>query len=443
MIELQIINRVLKTKNLSFLIYNGIDENYFQDYKEEITYIFEHNKKYNCVPDEHTFFDKFPDCESIIVSESEKYLIDKLKENYVYSQTVPVVNKIIELAETDANAAAEYMSTQAPKLIKSTAVDGINIMGNARERLEYIEKLQKLKESALLSTGDPHLDELLGGGFLKGGEDLITFVARPNQGKSWALIFLASLAWQQNMRVGFYSGEMGTNIVGFRADTIIKHFSNTMLMSAQFENPLIFKEYQEYIDNVSKMENPLFTVTRKELGGKATVSKIDAFVDKNDLDIMFIDQYSLMDDEKRQRGSQRRDEYGRITDGLMGISIKHSIPIIGASQASRTGAKKNVEEGESLTPDLEDVAESDQIPQNSTRVIGMRQSDNVLEYCKRKDRYFGHVGQSIFYHWDINYGKLIYVPDSSTRDREVTKYERAERPARKRNQDIEDVADCF
>jgi replicative DNA helicase len=60
------------------------------------------------VPDKATFLSKF-DMELVDVTESDKYLIDTLKEEYLYYKSVPIIQQAAELLKTDSNLAAEYL----------------------------------------------------------------------------------------------------------------------------------------------------------------------------------------------------------------------------------------------------------------------------------------------------------------------------------------------
>ena len=406
MIEIQLVNKVLKDNSLKLLTDNSITQEFFIDYPNEITFIFDHYKKYNNVPDKETFFEKFPDFPSIEVMESDGYLVDSIRELELYNRTVPIVNKVVELAQVNANEAIEYLVSQSTKLTTSLAIQGTNIIKDAPLRLQKYNEIKDLGGMARIRTLLPELDDLLFGGFLK-GEDLITVMVRTNQGKSWVLELFAAAAWAQDRRVGFYSGEMSPTIVGYRIDTILKHFSNTALMTGSLD---VYNEYCSYIENLKNSQIPFIVVGRKELGGKATVSKLNALVEKYELDMLVVDQYSLMSDERRQKGESRKEELGHISDDLMESSIRYKIPVIGAIQASRESTKKKDDSGVAEAPEIEHISESDQVGNNSSRILSIRQVGDGLEFTKKKDRYFGRIGDKVFYRWNIDKGDLLYIP---------------------------------
>ena len=136
MVELQIINRVLKDKNTSLLDLNDITREYFNQYQEEYDYIMEHKQEYGNVPDLETFIAKFQDFDVVNVSESTEYLVNTFREEYLYSQSVPVLTKMTELLQTDAYSAVDYLKSKLPELKIDGAVKGTDIISQARERLE-------------------------------------------------------------------------------------------------------------------------------------------------------------------------------------------------------------------------------------------------------------------------------------------------------------------
>jgi replicative DNA helicase len=77
-------------------------------------------------------------------------------------------------------------------------------------------------------------------------------------------------------------------------------------------------------------------------------------------------------------------------------------PVILLAQANRE-AVKNKKKGES--PELHDLAESDGIGQNATRVIALSVIDGTLKLAIKKNRY-GINNKEVLMIWDINTGYL-------------------------------------
>lgn len=226
---------------------------------------------------------------------------------------------------------------------------------------------------------------------------------------TWCLLKFLEAAWLDGKRVGLYSGEMSSIQVGFRFDTLYNNFSNTMLTKGSQDIDI----YKEYVKGL-KDKNSFFVITPEDMGGNCTVTKLEAFIQKYKLDILGVDQYSLMDDENFKPGQPLRMKYDNISKGLFQLSCKYKIPVLAAVQANRasvTKDKKNKSEG----PKLEHISEADAIAHNSSRVIAMRQNEGNLEFEIVKNRIGGRNGKYL-YRWLIDTGKFEYVPTISNND---------------------------
>ena len=405
MVELQLINKVLKEGKFDIIKNNTLPQEYFLAYPEEYKFICGFEKEFGKVPDKETFLAKFTDFELLDVTETDQYLIDTISEEFLYYKSVGVLNKVAELLQTNSHDAVQYMRSKLPELSNNINIRGINIIAEADQRLNSYMNKSSGKSKSVILTGLEELDKLLFGWMP--GEELVTVLGRTNQGKSWLLLQFLTAAWKQGKRVGLYSGEMSPEKLGYRFDTLFNHFSNTNLLRGQSE-----LDYEGYINSLRTRENPFVIITPKELGGRATVSKICNMIEKYKLDIVGIDQYSLMLDERSGKGDQLRTQLDHISSDLFDASMKYSIPIIGLVQANRSGAVNKEAEG---TPELEHISESDAIAHNSSKVLSMRQSGAGLEISIKKNRE-GGVGNKLIYYWDIDRGTFKFIPSTTNSD---------------------------
>lgn len=157
----------------------------------------------------------------------------------------------------------------------------------------------------------------------------------------------------------------------------------------------------ESIDEMRAKDLKLNIITQKELQGRATVKDLEAMILKDELDFLFVDQLSLMDDI-HPGVFDTRTKYANISADLFTLSTKYSLPIILAVQSNREGAMQKD------APKLENIADSDAVGQNATRVIGMRRESTITTLNIDKNRY----GDNTFlqkYDTDFAIGKFTPI----------------------------------
>lgn len=428
MITLQILNKVLQTGDIQLITKNALTEEYFVGYEPEFNFIVDHFNKYGNVPDKATFLDKFNEFNFIEVTETDKYLLDALYEEHLYYKSVEVVQKVAELLKHNSNDAVEYLHSQLPNLQIAATTEGTDIIKQADERYKiYLEKMNA-KNPWYITTGFEELDEILNG-WAK-GEELVVFFARTGQGKSWVLAKTLTHAWQIGNRVGYISLEMSPAKIGYRFDTLFKHFSNRNLVWGR-EEP----DYEKYIKELKNKENPFIVATPLDFQKKVTVTKLKHFIQSNKLDILGIDGITYLTDERYKKGDNKTISLTNISEDLIALSIELGIPILVVVQSNRGGVKDADSEG---TPELEHIRDSDGIAQNATKVIALRQTGAGLEFGIKKHR-DGINGGKLIYYWDIDKGQFNYIPSSE----DAVKPEKRQKKADEIKNSFNDGVDVF
>lgn len=404
MIEIQILSKILEDKTLDYLIKNNITIEYFLTYRKEAMFIYEHYNTYSKVPTKESFIGTFNEFEFAASDEDWQYLTVQLREEFMFSRLTTMLNDSVKLVEGNALEGFEFIKQEIDKLSDIRPVASVDIISEAslREK-EYNLKMEN-EDSCIIKTGLKELDDKITGWNM--GEELVTIMARTNQGKSWILIKFLLEAWKQGKRVGLYSGEMSATQIGFRFDALFKHYSNLGLIRGDSK---LKEDYSKYINDLSDGKNPFVIITPKELGHRGTTNDIDYLIKKHNLDIVGIDQYSLMEDWRSRSGEQLRIRLGNISADLFNLSMKYKIPILALSQANREAVKSD------KVPELEHMSESDAIAQNSTKVITMGQVGGGLKMNVVKNRY-GPVGAELTYAWDIDTGEFLFMADSEQKD---------------------------
>jgi len=425
MVALQIICKCIAQGNIDIIEDNQLTEEYFNGYEEERNFIVAHYKEYGNTPDTATFLSKFPDDEIVEVTESDKYLVDTIREEYLYYKSVPVVQEIAKLLKTDANAAAEYMLHAVKELQPNYNLGGVDIIADAMNRYnEFVDRKEHQNEW-FFTTGFPELDGVIHG--IQRVEEFLVIFARTNQGKSWILEKIATHIWEIGFNIGYISPEMGPSSVGYRFDTLHKQFDNKGLMWGN--DDVNNEEYKKYIDELKQRKNRFIVATPNDFDRKITITKLRNWVKQYRLDAIAIDGITYLSDERGKRGDSKTISLTNISEDLMGLSIEIGIPILTVVQANRNGVVDNDTDD---LPELDSMRDSDGIAFNASKVIALRQNkegDLLMQIKKQRN---GLVGKKLSYKWNANIGEFTYIEVGSNEP-----HEHRQRNTRKEKKEVD------
>ena len=414
MVSLQILNKIISTKDISIITDNNLTIDYFLEYEDEYSFIKEHFDNYKNVPDTETFINKFPDFELLEVNESDRYLVDAIREEYLYSKSVPVIKKAAELLKSDSNEASRYLQSELVNLTPNYTTPYVDII-HSNSRVEMFEDKSNNKDKWFIPTGFEELDDIIYG--WQCGEEFVVIFARTGIGKSWVLVKTVQHAWEIGKNVGYISPEMSADKIGYRFDTLNNHFSNMALVRGD-KSKVSIDEYRQYNEKLAEHNNRILVSTPMDFNKQVTVGKLRTFVQANNLDMLAIDGITYMTDERYKRGDNKTTSLTNISEDLMELSCELKIPILVVVQSNRGGTEKD-------TPDLEDIRDSDGIAHNATKVISLNQKEEALVMKIKKNR-DGKIGDKLTYLWDIDLGEFTWMPgdcDSATIERKEQKRE--------------------
>lgn len=400
MVALQILSRVIQTQDISIIERNNLTVDYFPEYQDEFEYIMNHYREYGNVPDKLTFISHFQDFEVVEVQESESYLIDTIREEYLYYKSVPVVQKVAELLKTDSNAAAEYMLNAMKELQPNYRIGGTDIIQNAEERYNAFIDRRDNQENWFFTTGFPELDDIIHG--INRAEELMILFARINQGKSYVLQKICTHVWEIGFNIGYISPEMGELSVGYRFDTIHENFSNQGMMwgKKDFDD----KKYKSYIEELKKRKNKFVVATPADFDNQITITKLKQFIKQHKLDLIAIDGITYLSDERGRRNDNKTTSLTNISEDLKSMGMELKVPVLAVVQANRGGV---VDKESDDLPELESIRDSDGIAANATIVLAIKQGpDGVITLQIKKGR-GNKVGDKISYQWSPDVGEFI------------------------------------
>lgn len=396
MIQLQVLNKILQTGDSSLLILNNLDKTFFSDYEKEFNYIKHHLEEYGKVPDTATFLSSFQNFDLLEVKETSKYLVDELYKDRNMRKLARTFNQVKNLLnEKKVDEAMALYLKASEDMSQAKHLECVDIISDTSRYDAYIERSEDFSKY-YIKTGFKELDDVIGGWDRL--EELATIIARPNVGKSWILLKVAIAAAQQGLTVGLYSGEMTERKVGYRFDTLFGHLSNTKIIKG---NRDIQNDYKNFLDNLTQnIPGKIKVITPAMIGGTASVTALRAFIEKEKLDILCIDQHSLLEDERGARNPV--EKAANISMDLKKLQVMKKIPIIAVSQANRAI-------GENGELGLENIAQSDRIGQDSTVVLGLSKKDNVLNLHLLKSRDSVN-NKTLKYAIDLDKGIFDFIP---------------------------------
>lgn len=190
---------------------------------------------------------------------------------------------------------------------------------------------------------------------------------------------------------------MSENKVGYRIDTLLSHISNSKIIHGNID---VQNDYREYLDKIKTLvKGKIKILTPAMISGPAGVSALRAFIEKDNLDILFVDQHSLLEDDRRAKNPV--EKASNISRDLKNLQVLKHVPIIAVSQQNRTSTENGI--------GTEHIAQSDRISQDSTILIFLEQKDGVLTLNLVKSRDSSN-GQKLKYVVDFDKGTFVYMP---------------------------------
>ena len=402
--QFQIINKVLQNKDYSFITLNNLTAEHFYSYRAEFEFIKAHYSTYHTVPDRLTFVQHFPEFTIQDVNEPDNYLIEQLYNDYNQSYLATRLNNLKKLLEADDTASAmQYFKDSLDKLHIGSALQCTDIMSDTSRYERYLDAGTN-QSKYFISTGFPELDKIITG--IDRRNENMVIAARTGVGKSQMMCALAAAASRQGLCVGIYSGEMSVDKVAYRIDTMLGKVDNRKISRGD----LFYKDhYKNYLESL-KCANygPIKVITPADIAGPATVSALQAFIEKEHLDILFIDQYSLLEDESRARVAH--EKVANISKAVKNLQVLKQIPIISVSQMNRTKNEDN-------SQDTTQIAMSDRIGQDATVLLMLDKKDAedpnqqgaykfTINIVKARD---GGDGRKLEYLWNFNTGDYKYI----------------------------------
>lgn len=365
-------------------------------------------RKHHALPQLETLHGKFSEVADAPVPEPSSYYIEDLERAYFHQQITRANIESSKILKDDPTA-----WEQATGILR-TAITNISLQRYRQKIMDFGKEgpsmvLQAYHNLDALETvggfGWPYMDAM--GGAMPG--DVISFVGRPQTGKSWLSLFTALHNWRgKKKNVLFVSMEMSHLPIAQRAATMIAGTNLTQLKHGwghpqSYATPTYDKFTAAMVNVVEESDGAKFYVINGNLA--ADVEDIYLLANQLGCEIVIIDGAYLC-----RNKNTRLDRYTRAAENceaMKRFSEDLQIPTFSSWQFNREASKKQKSKqgGVEGQAGLEDIGYSDVIGQISSVALGLFQEDNVETAIKKMIRVLkgrgGEVGQFEI-NWDFD-----------------------------------------
>ena len=193
---------------------------------------------------------------------------------------------------------------------------------------------------------------------------------------------------------------MTVNQFAERVDSTIGGFSLNNLMYCGKVNG-----YKDFLTKLKQSKNRFCISTLEDFDNECTISKIRTFCKATTADILFIDGFDYLIDERAKKSDSVPNQLGHIAQDLLSLSRELSIPVVVVIQTNRKAV-----ENEKEYIGTENITGSDKIGASCTRLISIVNKNPILEMTITKNRY-GKSGKETkcIYNWNPDINTYTYI----------------------------------
>lgn len=337
--------------------------------------------------------------------EPPSYYLDLLKKRHVQFTLKAGIKEIGEVIASDPMQAASKLHKLSMSLM---AAQSTNLVIDFRDieslvMSSYAEKMAA-PETSGIRLGWPTIDSMAAG-FRKG--DIVSFVGRPAQGKTWQMLYSAMHGWMDPVLKGkpeeaqsrvFVVMEMSAVEIAERMIAMTAHIPATKVEQGQLTSKG-YGKLKEACTLIKGFPQPFYI-----LDGSMAMDVEDLWMWVRILnpDGVWIDGGYLLPHKTE------RDRFKRVAENchLLKKEVAPLSPVTVSWQFSKEAAKKAKKKHQSSETkvDLEDIGYSDAIPQISSVVLGLFQEESVETMQRRRVEILkGRKGQtgSFTTNWDF------------------------------------------
>lgn len=399
---LKLLGAIIDTGSIHLL--RGLQEDYFlEDETPVYDFMRKHYRRYGNVPTISTVQEhcgvEFPDAE-----ESVDYYARRVEDRYLYQYIKNDFGKLkTALRDYNMDAAREVIgSLRHNARVFNTASDVVSLGAAVKMVLTEYEDAHLNPGISGVPSGLPGLDHRTGG--YQAG-DLVTYVARPASGKTYAILSQSRHAWSKSYSVLIVTMEMTVPQITRRLLAMQAGINPDYIRLGQLSNAA--KRRIQYAADEFRSTERLHLYSG---GKKKRPSDVEILIQEYRPDIVFVDGVHLMNPDDT-RAIQRNDRVSSLMDSMNQLTIDHKIPVVCTTHLNRAAGSKG------KAASLETVAYSDAIGTHSSLVLsvsdgrGAHQKDQrVLAFLKGREGEFGEVTMNFKFR-PMNFEEVPNAPE--------------------------------
>lgn len=398
--------------NLNKYIDSGITPKHFSKFKTEWEWVLKTDQQYGKPPTLDSFGYQFPALMFPERTDATELIIEQLDKEYKFNVVAPGVNDLVKaMREGRTTEGLDHFIALVNQANGSQESGVINLYQAAPERLKSYEE-SVANPQRTISYGFPEIDKLTGGLWKS---DLVIIAGKPGTGKSLCGLDSARCVAGQGYKVGYFNGEMGEDELGYRLDTLETHISNFAISNGKAgRDGSILEEYRKAAPKIANKKAELIVVSRTSSSVKITPSYLEKFCKRYGIEVLYIDQFSLLDSTSRQRETSEI-KYELVRE-LSIIKKRLGIPIVLLAQIKRQDkvAMKQIKDGEPKF-DTSDLSQTRGLEEFGTVIIMIDQKYEKDEHGRimmnlyfAKNRH-GEKEHILTYAWNIDKGERSYI----------------------------------
>lgn len=376
---------------LSALVYSGDVQDYmkmalephlFKDSELVLfEYISNHLSKFGAIPKATTIED-VPALEDALVEAPEppEFYLEGVEHRFLHNALKATVQEASLLLTTkQATPALDVIMKSVSTLYQKRQRKNLFDFRNAQDIIQEAYLAQKtMGNEVSMPFGWPHLDNMSGG--MRPG-DFVTFVGRPQAGKTFKLLYTAHNAWKTGRVPLFISMEMMTVIITQRLAAMHTKKKLTDLIKAELSTKAANAMMGD-LHKLKKAEVPLWVVDGSLV---RTVDDILMLCHQLNPSAVFVDGAYLLDHQDKRMGKwdKQADNARQLKQR---IATDLGIPVVASYQLTKGSvkAKKAKGKGQDVADGMEDVYGSDEMAQLSTVMLGLFDNEEDIEAKKQR-----------------------------------------------------------